>query len=355
MLLGKFGNMNNFHFVRLLASIMVLFSHSFYLFSLKSIDPLHQLSGGGFTFGNIGVYIFLIVSGYLITSSLLKSSNVLDFIWKRFLRVFPAMWVMILISVFLFAPLISKVSLDDYFKDILNYTFLKNLLLYIPNNYKIPSVFVDNPIGTFNGSLWTIGYEVFFYVLLLFLFFYKVKNLRYLLLFQWIIFLLVQLYLGDRIATYSYSTPLLLNLNIEHFFRLFIYFESGVLLYLFNEVIFKRKTMLFYVFICIIVFSIFGISNLFIEIILPPTIIFFAISNSVFSFVEKLGDLSYGMYLYGYIIQQYIVSLNISFLNEYYLFLFSLIVSSIIAYISWNLVEKRFLSFKNYFGNAHIH
>lgn len=355
MHLGKYGNMNNFHFVRLLGSLMVLFSHSFYLFSLNSIDPLHKISGGIFTFGNLGVYIFLIVSGYLVSSSLEKSSSIFDFLWKRFLRVFPAIWVMVLMSVFVFAPLITKVSLSDYFKDGSNYTFLKNLCLYIPNNYKIPSVFVDNPIGTFNGSLWTIGYEVFFYFLLLFLFLNKAKKIRYLILFQWIVFLLLQLYLGDKIYTYSYSSPYILNLNLENFFRLFIYFESGVLLFLFKESIFNIKVILIYLFISILILSKFGVDNLFVEIVLPPTIIFFAISNSVFSFVEKLGDLSYGMYLYGYIIQQYIVSLKITFLNEFCLFLFSLIISSIVAYISWNLVEKRFLRFKNYFRNADIH
>lgn len=63
---------------------MVLFYHSCYLFSLQSIDPLHLLTGGIFTFGNLAVYIFLIVSGYLIRTSLFNSKNILDFFGNDF-------------------------------------------------------------------------------------------------------------------------------------------------------------------------------------------------------------------------------------------------------------------------------
>jgi peptidoglycan/LPS O-acetylase OafA/YrhL len=345
---GKFGKMNNFHFIRLFASIMVVFSHSFYLFSLQSKDPLHQFSGGIFTFGNLGVYIFLIVSGFLITQSILNTTSILNFIWRRFIRIFPALWVMVIISVFILGPLISKDSTQTYFNNYTNYDFLKNLFLFIPNNFKIPSIFEYNPIGTFNGCLWTIGYEVFFYLLLIVVFITKILKFRFLLLFQWLSFIIIQFYLGNKIYIYSYSSPMILNLNIEHCFRLFIFFESGVLLYLFKDIFKIKKFNLILLFYILFVIIAFRISNLTLDLILPVGIIYFAISNNVFSFIEKYGDYSYGIYLYGYIVQQYIVSLKVGFMNEYLLFVFSILLSLTLAYFSWHFIEKPALKLKNF-------
>ena len=339
--------MNNFHFIRLIASIMVVFSHSFYLFSLQSKDPLHQISGGIFTFGNLGVYIFLIVSGFLITQSILNTNSILNFIWRRVIRIFPALWVMVLISVFIFGPLISKYSIQTYFNNYSNYDFLKNLFLFIPNNFKIPSIFEHNPIGTFNGCLWTIGYEVFFYFLLVVVFITKILKFRFLLFIQWLCLIIIQYYLGDKIYIYSYSSPMILNLNIEHCFRLFIFFESGVLLYLFKDLFKIKHFSIKFLFFISFVIILFRVSNITMDLILPPLIIYLAISNNLFSFIEKYGDYSYGIYLYGYIVQQYIVSLKVGFMNEYLLFIFSILSSVTFAYFSWHLIEKPALKLKN--------
>lgn len=326
---------------------MVVFSHSFYLFSLQSKDPLHQLSGGIFTFGNLGVYIFLIVSGFLITQSILNTTSILNFIWKRVIRIFPALWVMVLISVFIFGPLISKDSINTYVTNYSNYDFLKNLFLFIPNNFKIPSIFEYNPIGTFNGCLWTIGYEVFFYLLLVILFIFKLLKYKFLLLIQWLLFIFAQFYFEDKINVYSYSSPWILNLNIENCFRLFIFFESGVLIYLFKDMFrIKKINLILFIFVILVVFC-FRLSNLTLDLILPPLIIYLAISNNLFSFIEKYGDYSYGIYLYGYIVQQYIVSLKVGFMNEYLLFIFSMILSFTLAYFSWHFIEKPALKLKD--------
>ncbi len=326
---------------------MVLFSHSFHLFSLDIYDPLQTFSKGVFSFGNIGVYIFLIVSGFLITQSILRSTSILNFIWRRILRIIPAMWVMVLMSVFIVGPILSKDSIYIYFTNSNNYDFLKNLILFYPNNFKIPSIFFFNPIGTFNGCLWTIGYEVFFYLLLVIVFISKILRFKFLLLIQWLLFIFIQFYLGDKIFTYSYSSLWLLNLNIEHCFRLFIFFESGVLMFLFKEIFKIRNFNLVLLFYILLVIIAFRLSNLTLDLILPVCVIYFAISNSIFSFIEKYGDYSYGIYLYGYIVQQYIVSLKVGIMNVYLLFIFSTIISFVLAYFSWHLVEKPSLKFKN--------
>ena len=327
---------------------MVLFSHSFYLFSPLSKDPLHSISGGIFTFGNVGVYIFLVVSGYLITHSILNSLSIKNFIWRRILRIFPALWVMVLLSMFLIGPILSLDSFSEFYRNINNYSFLKNLGLFIPNNFKIGNVFSSNPIGTFNGCLWTIAYEVFFYFLLIFFFVFKFFKFKIFLLVQWLLLVFLQYYLGDKIYTYSYSSPWILNLNIENSFRLFIFFEAGLLLYLFRNIFSSKNFFIILLFGSSLILFLFNYSNLTIDLILPPLVIYFAISSNLFSFFEKYGDFSYGLYLYGYIVQQIIVSFKIVFMNEYLLFIFSLIISLFIAYYSWHFIEKPILRLKNF-------
>lgn len=54
---------------------------------------------------------------------------------------------------------------------------------------------------------------------------------------------------------------------------------------------------------------------------------------------KRIGDISYGVYIYGFIIQQSFM--NYFNFNPYYLMSYSLIITSIFAYFSWHLVEKK--------------
>ena len=61
----------------------------------------------------------------------------------------------------------------------------------------------------------------------------------------------------------------------------------------------------------------------------------------------KYGDPSYGIYIYGFPVQQ---TLMYYFnYNSLKLMLYSLIISVLLGYLSWNIVEKKALSYKKIF------
>ena len=64
----------------------------------------------------------------------------------------------------------------------------------------------------------------------------------------------------------------------------------------------------------------------------------------IYNIGEKIGDLSYGIYIYGFPVQQ---TLMYYFkLNYLELMVYSLIISYIFAYFSWHLIEKNALRLK---------
>jgi peptidoglycan/LPS O-acetylase OafA/YrhL len=64
------GRYNNFDLIRLIAAVMVIFSHSFPIsfgkINGQDSDPLFQHTGQ-ISIGHMAVMIFFIVSGFLIT------------------------------------------------------------------------------------------------------------------------------------------------------------------------------------------------------------------------------------------------------------------------------------------------
>ncbi len=86
---------NSLNFLRVCLSLLVVLSHSF---AGGFVDPLllnHT------TVGDIAVYGFFGISGYLIASS--ASHNSLGrYLWQRFLRIFPGFWVCLIVTGALF-------------------------------------------------------------------------------------------------------------------------------------------------------------------------------------------------------------------------------------------------------------
>jgi peptidoglycan/LPS O-acetylase OafA/YrhL len=120
---------NNFDGLRLTAALSVLVSHEFALSG--RVEPTLF----GQTVGHVAVLVFFVISGYLVTQSWLNDPHPIRFAWRRALRIAPGL----IVAVPLTAGVVAAMGLSG---------------------------FPHNRLSSLNGSLWTIGYEVCCYVLL---------------------------------------------------------------------------------------------------------------------------------------------------------------------------------------------
>src|SRR3954454_11258941 len=83
------GRYPNFDFIRLLAASSVIFSHSFLIGDGDERgEPLVRLLGPHNIIGIYGVHCFFMISGHLVTQSFLHSSCTMDYLRRRFLRIY---------------------------------------------------------------------------------------------------------------------------------------------------------------------------------------------------------------------------------------------------------------------------
>ncbi len=90
---------NSLNFLRLVLAIMVVFSHSITVGRFGSEWIL-----GKTTLGTVAVYGFFGISGYLIAGSAARN-NAGRYLWQRFLRIFPAFWICLLVTALLFGTI----------------------------------------------------------------------------------------------------------------------------------------------------------------------------------------------------------------------------------------------------------
>lgn len=136
--------------------IAILFVIIFHL----PIPEITSFSRGGF----LGVDIFFVLSGFLITSILLKEQSktgkisLKNFFLRRSLRLLPAYWIF-LISVYLFGSYICQNS-DDIETLYGNYNFVA-AFFYFTNWHWL--IIGKAPIGL--GHTWSLAIEEQFYIL----------------------------------------------------------------------------------------------------------------------------------------------------------------------------------------------
>ena len=111
------GHHNSLGFLRLVLACLVIFDHAFPLGGFGP-DILYSVTRGQASLGSIAVAGFFAISGYLIAKSGM-SADVIQFMWRRFLRIFPAYWVVLLLTALIVAPLLWLAqgdSLAAYFR-----------------------------------------------------------------------------------------------------------------------------------------------------------------------------------------------------------------------------------------------
>lgn len=155
---------NCFDLIRLLAAFGVLYSHSYSLTGSK--EPTFY---GGESLGALSVFVFFSISGYLVLLSWDRTRNPFLFFRNRCLRIFPGLIACVVLCAFCVGPIVSELSLSEYFASWSTYRYVyTTLLMFGANVYTLPGVFSTLPYpNTVNGSLWTIRYEIFMYIALL--------------------------------------------------------------------------------------------------------------------------------------------------------------------------------------------
>jgi peptidoglycan/LPS O-acetylase OafA/YrhL len=143
--------------LRGIAILLVLFFHAYsndWIDNLPYRDQYDHITL--FHFGRYGVQLFFIISGFVIAMTLEKCKSFWDFMYRRWLRLFPAMLVGSLI-VLATAPLFPARPFGvPHLQDL-----LPGLTLIEPEFYRL---FLQSQ-GILEGSFWTLFVEMKFYIL----------------------------------------------------------------------------------------------------------------------------------------------------------------------------------------------
>lgn len=323
---------NNLTFIKTLAAIAVIYGHSFAVVENSGMDIVSNITKGYAFSGGIAVDLFFIISGFLVTHSIL-SSGILKYYIARFLRIFPALWIMLIVTVFIMGGIVSKLPYTEYLFSKETWVYFRNIFFLWDGAYFLPQVFVGNHDQAINGSIWSVFTEVRLYILLSII--YLLGILKKKSLFNFLFFMTITLcwfyqinipYIGDNGTTLHVS----------------LFFFVGVFIYLNKEDIVISPIVLF---IALLYASTtvgtdkFGIAYIFLISTFFVVVSFF----NQFSKFDKFGDPSYGIYLYGWPIQNLMVYMFPKF-NVYEIAIISIFICLILGYLSWHLIEKRFIN-----------
>lgn len=153
---------NHFNLMRMGLATGVLVSHAFPLaLGPGAAQPLEGLLGANL--GTLCVYVFFALSGFFIAQSFDRSRCGLHFLAARALRLFPALAVMSCLTVIAAALWVSAADPAAVWREGAAYVLRSMTLVAV--DYTLPGVFQDTPYpGVINGSLWTLFYEVVCYL-----------------------------------------------------------------------------------------------------------------------------------------------------------------------------------------------
>lgn len=330
---------NNLSFLRLIAALMVLYSHCFAIKGLP--EPVYF---GLTTAGGLAVYIFFTLSGYLIAESWDREPDIGRFLLKRSLRVFPGLAVCILLSSLVAGPLLTTFSLHDYFTSPQLLTYLENIFLYI--SFELPGVFSGNSIpNVVNGSLWSLPIEFFMYIIVAMI--GQIFSAS-----RWI-YLLALITGMITCISYAFLHPppiAIYGVNLAHAIIASTYFLTGACCYKFDINRYLSINTLS------IAIALWLLLTPFPEVLLPCTWILlpavvFSYGFSSQGWIERITaqrDYSYGIYIYAFPVQQAIIQ-HMQAIKILPFIVLSAGITILFAAISWHCIERPSLAIKHGF------
>jgi peptidoglycan/LPS O-acetylase OafA/YrhL len=331
---------NNYDFLRIVAASMVVIGHAYYLKGSDSpipsiaYVPIHELA----------VMIFFSVSGFLVTRSADTSSSFVSFYTKRVFRIFPGLVLVVLLSALVLGPLMTNLGREPYFQNQNWSLYLANISLYPV--YSLPGVFTELPYANaVNGSLWTLPVEFFSYtfgaVVLLAL--KKCQRLAFFLIT--LSFLIIGWIFHQNDLRY-----VVYGSEIGDSLALAAYFFSGGFVYFLrkrNPQVIRLDVASVLLFTAILIAQTPGggaIGTLALTFSIPFFVVALGESSTpALRSFGRFGDPSYGLYLWAFPVQQIVMSTNLANLSFEANVGIVLVVSTLAGYLSWHLLEKRFV------------
>jgi peptidoglycan/LPS O-acetylase OafA/YrhL len=289
---------------------------------------------------SIAVNGFFVLSGFLIAGSRMRLGFG-RYLWHRTLRIMPAFWVSLVVVALVFAPVAAVMSGETWqLSSSLTYIHV-NLFLDI-QQWGIDDTLQHVPfVDAWNGSLWTLEFEFLAYLVAGLVLTSRLvrKHLK-------LVLCLVTILTGSAIALAEGP------LDVGSYFgfnslRLGASFAAGMTLWAFRDSLPRTSTLTAVAgaVSCALYFA-------------TPTFMYALAPLPLGYFVLSLGggrrirlgstnDISYGSYIYAFPVQQLLAVLGGHRLGYLGFFAVGLVITAPLAWLSWRLVERPFLRFKN--------
>jgi len=330
-----------------------------------------------FNGGYVGVDIFFVISGYLITAVILKDIekkkfSIASFYQRRARRILPALIIVITLSLPISIFLLPAVDLKDFSKSIISsLTFWSNFQFSAEAGY-------FNTPGEYKPLLhtWSLSIEEQFYILYPIFFIFLFKISRNFLIFSIALTLILSLFFAQWSGNLNRAYPFF-DSNLQFysqsqfsefmmpFGRIWELALGGICAFLLNSK--SKYSKLFYNNNKNLLFNIYSIIGFFLIFFsffylsqnfpypsfysLFPTLgtallILFAKENTLIKKILSMkilvfiGLISYSAYLFHYPIFSFLKYLHLNINNITYIYIIPLIL--FISFLNWKFVEKPF-------------
>lgn len=312
----------------------VLVSHSWPL-SGTGHDP--QING--VSIGSFAVAGFFAISGYLIVGSRLPLSTP-RFLWHRFLRIYPGMWSVLAITAFVFAPLVSWLY-DERWTLRAGLHYVKANFTSRSTDVAVPGTLLDVNYGNsdyggvWNGSLWTLQYEIMCYLVVAALLMAPVARRA--------VWPTAAVFIGATVACLAVGEAP--DSTADNLIRFGTPFAAGALLRLLGDRVRVCNKVAGAAALAT------GISwmtgYLFSLGALPLAFVMLWLGANTRQRALNRTDISYGVYIYAFPVQQMIAQAGIAREQPLLMIVLTTIAVVPLAYASWHLIERPALRLKH--------
>jgi peptidoglycan/LPS O-acetylase OafA/YrhL len=338
-----------------LASLVIV-DHAFPLGGYGE-DPFWRYTNGQTSLGGLAVGGFFAISGYLIVKSGV-ATDIVQFLWRRAIRIFPAFWGVLVFAAFVVGPLVwwgMGRALGDYFTLGAGgpFAYLTSNWTLSIGAYAIHDIFLDTPYGrtveasVFNGSLWTLAYEWGCYLVVAVLavsaVLARARIVVPVMTGALLLAHVASVLAPDRMAA---VVPLLADPQVIFLGSAFL---VGATLGIYSErIAYDDRLGVLSASVLIVTmftggFAVLGVPAggylvLYLAARLPRSL----------QWIGAKNDYSYGVYVYGFLVQQCLAYLGVHLWGYVLYTVSAFLITFVLAWMSWHLIEKRALALKSW-------